>query len=222
MAQTRSQSVPIGELFLREGFLAPEQLKLALEAQKQQFPSLPLGQICVELGLLSESQVEAVLSKYNQRLPLGELLIHLGLISPSQLQAALTQQQKTRQKRKLGAVLVEKGWIENKVLVNALFQQAQQAKKLHSAHGKKYADLITRQRLTAHQLAAADATAHAHSLPLESVLCQHYGLSKAELGAALSVFYGCPFRVYEPQRKVDPALIQGLNPNYLKSQGWVP
>ena len=222
MAQTRSQSVPIGELFLREGLLVPEQLKHALEAQKQQFPNLPLGQICVELGLLSESQVEAVLSKYNQRLPLGELLIHLGLISTSQLQAALTQQQKTRQKRKLGTVLVEKGWIDNKALVNALYQQAQHAKKLHSAHGKKYADLITRQRLTAHQLAAADATAHAHNLPLESVLCQQYGLSKAELGAALSVFYGCPFRLYEPQRKIDSALIQGLNPNYLKSQGWVP
>jgi type II secretory ATPase GspE/PulE/Tfp pilus assembly ATPase PilB-like protein len=212
----------MGALFLREGLLTQDQLEDALASQKQHFQGMPLGQVCIELGLLSEQQVESVLSKYSRRLPLGELLVHLGLISPSQLQVALAQQEAQQKKRKLGALLVEKRWLDNKALVQALYQQAQRTAKSQIAHDGKFAALVTSQRLTLQQLAAAYVKAHADSLPLETVLSKQYGLTKAELGEALSAFYQSSFRSYEPQWAPQAKLMHGLSSSYLKAQGWIP
>ena len=51
---------------------------------------------------------------------------------------------------------------------------------------------------------------------------ERYKLKKQELGAALSVFYGCPFKEYDEKQPPAWDSIRGLNLNYLKAASWIP
>ncbi|HKA53263.1 MAG TPA: hypothetical protein VKJ47_06335, partial [Candidatus Binatia bacterium] len=98
-------NVKLGELLIQEGFLTPEQLALALAAQKGREAYVPLGEVCIELELLSRSDLEKILRTHRKRIPLGELLTNLGLITPEHLQEALNQQ-KTGEKKRVGKILL--------------------------------------------------------------------------------------------------------------------
>ena len=58
--------------------------------------------------------------------------------------------------------------------------------------------------------------------PLEILLMERYKLKKQELGAALSIFYGCPFKEYDEIQPPAWDSIRGLNLNYLKAASWIP
>ena len=135
----------LGDLLLQEGFLTPEQLAQALAVQKTQPVPLPLGEVCVELTFVSRSDLKRLLRAHHKRIYLGELLANLGLVTDAQVQEAL-QVQKTERK-KLGQVLVEKGWITEANLINTLSLQLGVPKITPSA------DLIDRQLLKETNLA---------------------------------------------------------------------
>ena len=93
------QSFRIGELLVKEGYLTLDALNKVLDIQKEQkFISKskkaykPFGQICIELDLISQAELQRFLKKYNMRIFLGELLINMGLINRQQLDHALEQQ----------------------------------------------------------------------------------------------------------------------------------
>src|SRR5690242_7990481 len=111
----------IGELLLKDGLITPEQLQEALATQKRQSVYMPLGEICVEMKLLSRDQLKALLSKHHKRIPLGELLINLGLVTAEQVQESLQAQKSSG--KKLGAVLIEKGFLHENALISALNMQ---------------------------------------------------------------------------------------------------
>jgi len=48
-----SAAEKIGELLAREGLLSREQLARSITAQKEEYPSVPLGKVCVALGFVS-------------------------------------------------------------------------------------------------------------------------------------------------------------------------
>jgi hypothetical protein len=54
-------------------------------------------------------------------LPLGSLLLREGLISPEQLELALLAQEQDR--RRLGEILVEWGWVSSRAIAEALSEQ---------------------------------------------------------------------------------------------------
>jgi hypothetical protein len=54
-------------------------------------------------------------------LPLGSLLLREGLISPEQLELALLEQEQDR--RRLGEILVEWGWVTSRGIAEALSEQ---------------------------------------------------------------------------------------------------
>jgi hypothetical protein len=68
----------------------PEQLLAAVEAQKNA-PVMPLGDALVDLGLISRTDVDRVLSQYERHSdkPLGERLVEGGWIRRGDLQTAL-------------------------------------------------------------------------------------------------------------------------------------
>jgi hypothetical protein len=200
MQKPLEQKLPIGTLLVQEGLLTEEQLAQGLAAQKASSPGLPLGRICVDLGFLSPTQLGTVLSKHHERLLLGELLEHLGLITPDQLQEALTHQKRHAPKKKLGAILVEQGKIDEKVLVRTLYRQV----------------------ALMPQLAAATKKAQAKQCALETILIEDYKVSRKEIGYALSVFYQCQFIFYSDKRTIPLHLVAGLNQSYLKASCWVP
>jgi hypothetical protein len=83
MSSQSAAAEKIGELLTREGLLNHEQLARSIEAQNQQYPSVPLGKVCVTLGFVSSADLAGVLVKHRRQIHLGELLTHLGLLSPS-------------------------------------------------------------------------------------------------------------------------------------------
>jgi hypothetical protein len=76
------RKLPIGALLRQEGLLTSEQLAQGLAVQKTRRPVVPLGQLCIELGFLSATELGRVLSQHGRRLLLGELLALTGVITP--------------------------------------------------------------------------------------------------------------------------------------------
>jgi type IV pilus assembly protein PilB len=111
----------IGELLVREGLISAEQLEEALAVQKKQSVYMPLGEVCVDLKLISRDQLKTLLSRHQKRIPLGELLTNLGLVSAEHVQECL-KEQKTSGK-KIGEILIAKGYLNENALISALNMQ---------------------------------------------------------------------------------------------------
>jgi type IV pilus assembly protein PilB len=82
-----------------------------------------LGEVLVGEGLISETQLLAVLKQQKTgepHVPLGQLLVRAGLVTQRQLQLVL---QNTEKRLKLGAVLVQAGAITDRQLQHALEEQ---------------------------------------------------------------------------------------------------
>lgn len=222
MNSQSSAAEKIGELLTREGLLSNDQLAHSIEIQRQQYPSVPLGKICVTLGFVSATDLATVLVKHRQHLQLGELLVHLNLIEMDQLQEVLEYQKKYHPKKKLGALLIEKGLIDDATLIRALYKQSQQTDPPGKRTGGKFAALIISGRLQQHELDALMKKAESQRRPVENLLMEQKQLSKQELGAALSAYYQCPFKEYDEKLLISPDCVSGIHPNYLKTNYWIP
>lgn len=106
----------LDELLIRARRITPEQLELAMSEQIK--VSKNLGETLVHIGLITESELDAVLAfqkcqgceSSSSRLRLGEILVATNHISREQLEKALIEQKIS--KKKIGEVLVEAGYIE--------------------------------------------------------------------------------------------------------------
>jgi len=58
--------------------------------------------------------------------------------------------------------------------------------------------------------------------PVETILMQDFKVSKEDIGASLSKYYGCKFVQYRQEVFLPGGLIKGINLNYLKKALWVP
>jgi type II secretory ATPase GspE/PulE/Tfp pilus assembly ATPase PilB-like protein len=212
----------IGALLTKEGLLTRDQLAESLDVQKKQYPGLPLGKVCIALGYLSSEELSRVLAKHHRRLPIGELLVHLGLITTDQLNEALELQQQQRPRRKLGAVMIKKGLIDEATLIRVLYGQSQSRHSSDKHSLKKFEPLVVAGRLTDPELEAAFKRAQLQQLPVERILIERYRVSKKELGAALSAYYGCPFMEFDATRIPPREHVQEISPAYLKANYWIP
>jgi type II secretory ATPase GspE/PulE/Tfp pilus assembly ATPase PilB-like protein len=210
------KKVKIGELLIQEGVVTPEQIEQALAVQKTRHPAPPLGEVCVELGLVSPAALNKILSKHHERIPLGEMLVHLGLVNQDQINAALEIQRAT--KKKLGTILVEQGHLTTNALVGVLYKQSQIAKQ----HQEKRQGLAAMSRVSPQEMSAAIAAAREQQQPLSTVLLERFRLSKEEAGQALSMHYKCPFAEFNETVIIPPSLLRGISTKYLRTHFWVP
>ncbi|MEA2659023.1 MAG: hypothetical protein QOF64_1619, partial [Candidatus Binatota bacterium] len=212
----------IGDILAREGLLSREQLVLSIEAQKEDYPSVPLGKVCVALGFLSSSDLTGVLVKHRRHIHIGDLLVHLGLLQTDQLQEALDYQKSHHPKKKLGELLLEKGLVDESALIRVLYKQSQQVDSPAKRTGGKFAALILYGRLQQQELDAIVNQAEREKSSVETLLMKKKNLTKHELGAALSAYYQCPFIEYDENFLIAPECVNGINPNYLKTNYWIP
>lgn len=115
------QTQALARVLLLEGLLTENQLRYALELQQQAAEKKRLGDVLVDLGYLTKRQLREIARKYNLRVPVGQILIENGLISEQQLEQALQEQQLRPQP--LGEILIAKGWITEEQLAQALSRQ---------------------------------------------------------------------------------------------------
>ncbi|MBF2055148.1 MAG: Flp pilus assembly complex ATPase component TadA [Candidatus Sericytochromatia bacterium] len=125
---SQSQTLKMGEILIREGYLTMDACQKVLQIQKEQGyisksrkAYKPFGQICVELKLLSADELQRVLQKHQKRIRLGELLLNQGLIQAKQLEKALERQADSG--KKLGQLLLEANAINPNQLMDALALQ---------------------------------------------------------------------------------------------------
>jgi len=71
-------------------------------------------------------------------------------------------------------------------------------------------------------LVKAFQTALDGTTELESLLLDKYRVPKAELGKALSTFFGCPYLPFDERSVADPSLLKDLSYDYLKKYHWIP
>jgi len=86
----------------------------------------------------------------------------------------------------------------------------------------KFDYLIDQQMLTRHDLSGAMAEARRKRCDVETVLLETYRIPPADLGQALSRFYGCPFLPFDDHLVIDRSLLKDLNFEFLKANFWLP
>lgn len=121
MALATAETPMIGELLVQEGYVSREQLNEAITLQKANKSYVPLGEVCVGMRLISRAELQQLLKKHKKRLYLGELLVNLGALTPDELNRVLDIQKFER--KKLGTILIESGYITEPQLLNILSQQ---------------------------------------------------------------------------------------------------
>ncbi len=115
------RTAKLGELLVKEGLITSAQLEEAVAVQKKQQIYMPLGEICVDLKFITRDQLRKILGTHQNRIALGDLLTNLGLVTQEQVREALKEQKVSR--KKIGQILVEKGFLTDNALISALNMQ---------------------------------------------------------------------------------------------------
>lgn len=109
----------VARLLVKQGLVTETQLCYAKCVKTKLVSDQSLIEIFQELHLLTKRQLNQVLKEQRLNIRIGELLVELGHIRQRELDAALSIQQEDKS-RKLGAVLVEYGFIDEHRLMELL------------------------------------------------------------------------------------------------------
>ena len=86
----------------------------------------------------------------------------------------------------------------------------------------RYDYLLKNKLVTTNQLQEALAICKKIGKSVEFVLIDRFKVKKEEVGKSLSMFYGCPFRSFDPEAPVPGELTNKLKKSFLLYYVWVP
>ena len=86
----------------------------------------------------------------------------------------------------------------------------------------RYDYLLKNKLVTTNQLQEALAICKKIGKSVEFVLIDRFKVKKEEVGKSLSMFYGCPFRSFDPEAPVPVELTNKLKKSFLLYYVWVP
>lgn len=90
------------------------------------------------------------------------------------------------------------------------------------AYTSRYGYLLQNNLVTFEQLQHALSLSKNSGRSVEIILIEEFNVRKKEVGKSLSLFYGCPFRVFDPTVPVPVELISSLKKAFLLHDMWVP
>ena len=90
------------------------------------------------------------------------------------------------------------------------------------ASGSKYDYLLRENMVTTDKLQQAFALSKKLKKSVEYVLIEHFHIKKDAIGKSFSLFYGCPFRAYDPSMAVPVELLSNLKKTFLLNELWIP
>ena len=111
------------DILIKEGLLTDKQALHASRLRTKLVRPKPLLEIVKELGYVTGDQVTAAIRKNKLSMRIGSLLLELGLISEADLEAAFQIQRTSKTPQKLGEVLVNNNFIKEFKLLEALSLQ---------------------------------------------------------------------------------------------------
>jgi len=165
----------LGEILLEKEIISKSQLELALKRQSREKEKY-LGQILMEIGVPQE-KINQILLYSDKRKPLGQILLDLKVITPEELEKVLEKQRNLKEKgihKPLGMILVQTGYTTYNVYLKALSKHFIMpiaplgsfvpCPSLQRSVGEKYAQknriLVLENNSTSIRLALAEPTAH--------------------------------------------------------------
>ncbi|UCD91376.1 MAG: Flp pilus assembly complex ATPase component TadA [Desulfobacterales bacterium] len=113
----------IVSILLQERFLTKEQIEYAARIRSKIHSSKSLLTVIIELGYINNEQIRDLVGTNLSNVRVGDLLVELGLISEADLRAGLDIQSKEKRKRKLGEILIDHQFVEEKKLIEVLSLQ---------------------------------------------------------------------------------------------------
>ena len=108
---------------LEKDYLTGKQVEYARRVQSKLEKSRPLLQVIKELKFITEEQIRQAIEKHPLSIRIGELLVELGHLNVTDLKTALAVQAEEKSKRKIGEILIERRFVQEQVLVEALSLQ---------------------------------------------------------------------------------------------------
>ena len=88
--------------------------------------------------------------------------------------------------------------------------------------GSKYDYLLREKMVTTDQLQQAFALSKKMGKSVEFVLIEQYHIKKEAIGKSFSLFYGCPFKTFDPDFPVPFELLTNLKKAFLLNEYWIP
>jgi type IV pilus assembly protein PilB len=119
-SERAEQAGVIYEMLIDKGYLDQEKLRYAKRVHSKLPGNKTLTQVLQELKYITSEQLRDTLSASKVNLKLGALLVELGLISDNDLQTAIGLQKESAVRKTLGEVLVDSGLIEERSLLEVL------------------------------------------------------------------------------------------------------
>lgn len=114
-----ADDLKLGELLVQAGVLTEAQLREALRRQREEpRRRVLLGDLLVELKLVTRERLREVMERAGRRTRLGEILVAQGAITREQLEFALEEQQRTG--LRLGEILVRRSFLTDEAMKQAL------------------------------------------------------------------------------------------------------
>ena len=110
----------IAALLVQEGVISAEQLTYAQRVRGKLLSSKTLLDVLQELGSITREQVAATLRKNSLTIRIGDFLIELGQIRETDLEAALNLQKEGTERKMLGDIFIENGFIEERKFIEVL------------------------------------------------------------------------------------------------------
>ncbi|MEA1969616.1 MAG: ATPase, T2SS/T4P/T4SS family [Thermodesulfobacteriota bacterium] len=108
---------------IKKNIVTDKHVKHALRIKSKLASKVTLLDILVDLGYLSETQIKETLRQENLSIRVGDLLIELGYITKEKLDAALQIQKQTKEKKKLGEILIEHKFLSESSFLELLSVQ---------------------------------------------------------------------------------------------------
>ena len=114
------KSLPLGKLLYRAGLISKQELDLLLRIQKERAYSIKLGEIAIELGLLSPETVTffseklPIIIEQKEILSIEEYLQQANLITSSQLE--LLKQKQSSSSQSLSELIREENYVSLQTL----------------------------------------------------------------------------------------------------------
>jgi type IV pilus assembly protein PilB len=131
MSETPTNGLPSSQsggeipgLLVKEGLITDDQLAYAIRIKAKLSSNNTLIDTIKELGYATGEQIRVTLSRNQTSIRIGSLLVELGYIRESDLNAALNLQKESPERKKLGEVLIDHGFIDeqkfNEILASQL------------------------------------------------------------------------------------------------------
>jgi type IV pilus assembly protein PilB len=107
-------------ILLNENLVVNDQIQYARRVQTKLPTPLPIIEILKALNYITDQQIQETIRSHRLSMRIGDLLVELGHLREADLQSAFQIQTESKIKKKLGEILVEHNFIDEKKFIEVL------------------------------------------------------------------------------------------------------